>query len=35
MVRAEGKEEIFTISGGAAHMRENTLTIIAEQCARA
>ena len=34
MVRAEGKEETFTISGGAAHMRENTLTIIAEQCTR-
>ena len=35
MVRAEGKEETFTISGGATHMRENTLTIITEQCTRA
>jgi F0F1-type ATP synthase epsilon subunit len=34
MVRTEATEETFTISGGAAHMRENTLTIIAEQCVR-
>jgi F0F1-type ATP synthase epsilon subunit len=34
MVRTEGKEETFTVSGGAAHMRENVLTIIAEQCLR-
>jgi F0F1-type ATP synthase epsilon subunit len=34
MVRTAGKEETFTVSGGAAHMRDNVLTIVAEQCAR-
>jgi len=33
-VRCQGKEEEFTLSGGAAHMRQNVLTIVAEKCER-
>ena len=33
-VSTEGEKEVFYISGGFAHVRENEVTILAEECIR-
>ena len=32
MIRSTPKEHYYTVRGGIAHMRDNVLTILAEQC---